>query len=97
MRSLLEVLTVACTALAAWSGAVAQASGAKHQPTAAELSRDETPAKAIMRTFEFQQYDVRSAAEAMPEAKWDFRPSPGSSRMRSQNTGRPKCARFASK
>jgi DinB family protein len=47
---------------------------AQQQPTSAELSRDETPAKAIMRTFEFQEYDVRSAAEAMPEDKWDFRP-----------------------
>src|SRR5579864_96584 len=46
----------------------------QQQPTSAELSRDETPAKAIMRTFEFQEYDVRSAAEAMPEDKWDFRP-----------------------
>jgi len=47
---------------------------AQQQPTSAELSRDETPAKAIMRTFEFQEYDVRSAAEAMPEDKWDHRP-----------------------
>jgi len=47
---------------------------AQQQPTSAELSRDETPAKAIMRTFEFQEYDVRSAAEAMPEDKWDYRP-----------------------
>ena len=49
----------------------------EHQPTAAELSRDETPAKAIMRTFGFQEYDVRSAAEAMPEDKWDYRPVSG--------------------
>lgn len=47
---------------------------AQQQPTSAELSRDETPAKAILRTFEFQEYDVRSAAEAMPEDKWDYRP-----------------------
>jgi uncharacterized damage-inducible protein DinB len=47
---------------------------AQHQPTSADLSRDETPAKAIMRTFEFQEHDVRSAAEAMPEDKWDYRP-----------------------
>ena len=47
---------------------------AQQQPTSVELSRDETPAKAIMRTFEFQEYDVRSAAEAMPADKWDFRP-----------------------
>jgi hypothetical protein len=49
----------------------------RHKPTAAELSRYETPGKAIMRTFEFQEYDVRSAAEAMPEDKWEFRPAPG--------------------
>lgn len=30
-----------------------------------------------MRTFEFQEYGVRSAAEAMPGDKWDFRPVPG--------------------
>ena len=47
---------------------------AQQRPTSDELSRDETPAKAIMRTFEFQEYDVRSAAEAMPEDKWDYRP-----------------------
>lgn len=77
MKSLICVLTLACTALQAWGGADAQASGAKHELTAAELSRDETPAKAFMRTFEFQEYDVRSAAEAMPEAKWDFHPVSG--------------------
>lgn len=63
--------------LAAWSAARAQDQTPQHQPTSAELSRDETPAKAIMRTFEFQEYDIRSAAEAMPEDKWDFRPAPG--------------------
>ena len=56
---------------------LATAAAQQHEPTAAELSRDETPAKAIMRTFEFQEYDVRSAAEAMPEDKWDFRPAAG--------------------
>jgi hypothetical protein len=47
------------------------------RPTSGELSRDETPAKAILRTLEFQEYGVRSAAEAMPEDKWDFRPASG--------------------
>jgi hypothetical protein len=55
-------------------GLAAQQTDPQHLPTSAELSRDETPANAIMRTFEFQEYDVRSAAEAMPEDKWDFRP-----------------------
>ncbi len=57
--------------------ALATVAAQQHEPTAAELSRDETPAKAIMRTFAFQEYDVRSAAEAMPEDKWDFRPAAG--------------------
>jgi hypothetical protein len=47
------------------------------QPTASELSKNETPGKALMRTFEFQEYDFRSAAEAMPEEKWNYRPAPG--------------------
>jgi hypothetical protein len=46
-------------------------------PTAAELSKNETPAKAIMRTFEYQEYEFRSAAEAMPAEKWDYRPAAG--------------------
>jgi DinB superfamily len=66
---------LACT-VPVWNAANAQDTS-QHQPSSAELSRDETPAKAIMRTFEFQEYEVRSAAEAMPEDKWDFRPSPG--------------------
>jgi hypothetical protein len=66
---------LACT-VPVWNAAKAQDTP-QHQPSSAELSRDETPAKAIMRTFEFQEYEVRSAAEAMPEDKWDFRPSPG--------------------
>jgi len=49
----------------------------QQQPTSAELSRGETPGKAVMRTFEFQEYDVRSASEAMPEDKWDYRPAAG--------------------
>jgi hypothetical protein len=49
----------------------------KKQPTAAELSKNETPGKAIMRTFEFQEYEFRSVAEAMPAEKWDYRPAAG--------------------
>ncbi len=71
MNPTLVLGLVACAAYA-WTAANAQ-----QQQTAAELSRTETPAKAIMRTFSFQEYDVRSAAEAMPEDKWDFRPITG--------------------
>jgi uncharacterized damage-inducible protein DinB len=72
MTRLIVSLALACATT--WINANAQE---QHQPTSAELSRDETPGKAIMRTFEFQEYDVRSAAEAMPEEKWDYRPAPG--------------------
>ncbi len=30
-----------------------------------------------MRTFDFQEYEFRAAAEAMPADKWDYRPAPG--------------------
>lgn len=75
MRRFVAALILAFATLA-WTAAEAQEQPS-HQSTAAELSRDETPGKAIMRTFEFQEYDVRSAAEVMPEDKWDFRPAPG--------------------
>jgi hypothetical protein len=47
------------------------------QPNAQELSKKETVASALLRTFDFQVYDVRSAAEAMPEDKYNYRPAPG--------------------
>lgn len=54
-----------------------QGTDTKQEPTAAEMSRDETPAKAVTRIFSSQEYDIRSAAEAMPEAKWEYRPAEG--------------------
>jgi hypothetical protein len=75
MTRFVSTLTLGCAILGTLASAREQPP--QHQPTAAELSRNETPGKAIMRTFEFQEYDVRSAAEAMPEDKWEFRPAPG--------------------
>lgn len=49
----------------------------RQQPTSAELSRSETPGKALARQFGYQEYEVRSAAEAMPAEKWDYRPAQG--------------------
>ena len=54
-----------------------EASPQQRQPTAAELSRDETPGKALARQWGYQEYEVRSAAEAMPAEKWDYRPAQG--------------------
>ena len=75
MNKIIPILALVC--VAAWMSANGQEQAPQQPPTSAELSRNETPAKAIMRTFKFQEYDVRSAAEAMPEDKWDFRPAAG--------------------
>ncbi len=45
------------------------------EPTAAELSKNETVGTALMRTFGGQEFEFRSAAEAMPEDKYGFRPA----------------------
>src|SRR5882724_10402601 len=47
------------------------------QPTAAELSKQETVASALVRTASLQEYEVRSAAEAMPENLYAYRPAEG--------------------
>jgi len=46
----------------------------EHEPTAAELSKNETVGGALMRTFGSQEYEFRSAAETMPEDRYSFRP-----------------------
>jgi hypothetical protein len=46
-----------------------------HEPTATELSHNETVGTALMRTFGSEEYEFRSAAEAMPEDKYNFRPT----------------------
>ena len=55
----------------------AQQAEAQHEPTAAELSKKETVASAFLRGFQNQEYEVRSAAEAMPEEKYSYRPAEG--------------------
>ena len=47
----------------------------QNQPTAVELSKKETVSSAILRGLEYQEYEVRSSAEAMPADKYDFRPT----------------------
>jgi uncharacterized damage-inducible protein DinB len=51
--------------------------GARQQPTAAEISKKETVASALLRGLQYQEYEVRSAAEAMPEEKYGYRPAEG--------------------
>ena len=47
------------------------------EPTAAEIAKKETVATAFTRGFQHQEYQVRAAAEAMPEDKYGFRPAEG--------------------
>lgn len=47
------------------------------EPTAAEISKKETVSSAFLRGLGFQEYQVRSAAEAMPEEKYGYRPAEG--------------------
>ena len=55
----------------------AQQAAPPPQPTAAEMSKKETVASALLRGLEYQEYEVRSAAEAMPEEKYGYRPAEG--------------------
>jgi len=47
------------------------------QPSAAEIAKKEAVASAFTRGFGYQEYQVRSAAEAMPEDKYGYRPAEG--------------------
>ena len=47
------------------------------EPTATEISKKETVASAFLRGFQYQEYEVRSAAEAMPEEEYGYRPAEG--------------------
>ena len=53
------------------------AAAEQRAPTAAEMSKKETVASAFLRGVENQEYEVRSAAEAMPEDKYGYRPAEG--------------------
>jgi DinB superfamily len=54
-----------------------QAAPPQREPTAAELSAKETAASALLRNFGFEEYQLRSAAEAMPAEKYGYRPAQG--------------------
>jgi uncharacterized damage-inducible protein DinB len=47
------------------------------QPTSTEMSKRETVASAFLRGLQIEEYEVRSAAEAMPEEKFGYRPAEG--------------------
>ena len=78
VTALATSLLVACLLIAHASQAQsAQPAAPQRQPTAAEMSKKETVASAFLRGLEYQEYEVRSAAEAMPEEKYGYRPAEG--------------------
>src|SRR5215471_8377448 len=71
-------LLMACLLMAHYSQArAAQQGEPQRQPTAAEISKKETVSSALLRGLQYQEYEVRSTAEAMPEEKYGYRPAEG--------------------
>jgi DinB superfamily len=75
---------VAALAQAAWAQAFRsnelpplEDQQAEKNRTAAELSAHETVASALLRQFEGEEYEFRSASEAMPPEKFNYRPRAG--------------------
>lgn len=67
----------------------------QRQPTAAEMSKKETVASAFLRGLQYQEYEVRSAAEAMPEEKYDYRPAQGKFKSEKPEFGPSEVRTFA--
>ena len=57
--------------------AEAKSAAPSQETTAVEMSKKETVASAFLRGLQYQEYEVRSAAEAMPEEKYGYRPAEG--------------------
>jgi len=66
-----------------------------HEPTAAEISKNETVASAFLRGLHYQEYEVRSAAEAMPEEKYGYRPAEGKFKSEKPQFGLAEVRTFA--
>ena len=63
--------------------------------TAAEMSKNETVASALLRGIKYQEYEVRSAAEAMPEEKYGYRPAEGNFKNEKPQFGPAEVRTFA--
>jgi len=72
-----------------------QGPAAAQQPTAAEMSKKETVASALLRGIKFQEYELRSAAEAMPEDKYPYRPAEGNFKNEKPEFGPAEVRTFA--
>jgi uncharacterized damage-inducible protein DinB len=70
-----SLLAVSLIPARAVEGRSAQQAEPRRQPSAAEMSKNETVASAFLRGLQYQEYEVRSAAEAMPEETYGYRPA----------------------
>jgi uncharacterized damage-inducible protein DinB len=73
----------------------AQQAAPQREPTAAEISKKETVASALLRGFQDQEYEVRSAAEAMPEDEYGYRPAEGKFKSEKPEFGPSEVRTFA--
>jgi hypothetical protein len=89
--------TIAAIQLSAFAIAptVAPAGQQTQQPTAAEMSKKETIAAPFLRGLQYQEYEVRSAAEAMPEDKYSYRPAEGKFKSEKPGFGPAEVRTFA--
>lgn len=71
------------------------ASQQAQRPTASELSKKETVASAFLRGMESQEYEVRSAAEVMPEELYGYRPAEGNFKDQKPDFGPAEVRTFA--
>ena len=89
-------LLMACLLMAHYSQArAAQQGEPQRQPTAAEISKKETVSSALLRGLQYQEYEVRSAAEAMPEEKYGYRPAEGKFKSEKPEFGPAEVRTFA--
>src|ERR1700756_4383685 len=86
------ILTIAFLATAA---ALPSSSQQPQRPTAIEISKNETVAAAFLRSLAFLEYQVRSAAESMPEELYTFRPAEGNFKNEKPEFGPAEMRTFA--
>jgi len=79
MKSFLRIFCspAAGAFLLLWSLPLALLAQDQQRPSAAELSKKETVASALLRIASLQEYEVRAIAEAMPENLYGYRPAEG--------------------
>lgn len=71
------ILALLATGFAAATPSSQAAAQQQKRPTAAEISAKETVASALVRSLDYEEYELRSAAEAMPAEKYSWRPTAG--------------------